>query len=713
MRLNRILLAAALLAGCAFRDQVPSGVVACAQNGHCPSGLTCFHGSPFPQGLCCSDQSCDGLMTSPDPVAPVVPPEEDAAVDSLAVGVVVVPDQHLDAPVAPPAPTVACDRLATTACGQGQACRPACEQGVASTRCEPTGTGMRNESCSRGADCAAGLTCSVPACSTAHTGQCRLLCRTDSDCGTAGICLGASCGMRDDAYRVCSSACDPRPGAPATCPGGSSCLLLGRDATDCQCPQAANAVDEGGTCDDNLRCKAELVCTPEGKGRVCRPICRLNAPTTCPLGRRCVALPGYEIYGACAPVTDPQVQACSPTAVGACGGGRSCRLTCVGSSLTTSCNMATASHGANELCDNDTDCADGLECVAASCPNGQDITYCEPFCRTDADCSGHSWCIPEICDNDAATPFGVCTGNCDPVGKTNGCAPGLVCALYAFDRTDCMCRAGGTLHRDGETCSPALAGEDCQPGLMCLTRGTTSKCRPICRIAAKDCAADRTCAVLPDHSVYGACIPNRGDVPFSCDPAVAASCPGGASCVVACKEKDVHPSVSCQPAGAREVGQTCIETRDCVPGSACLTRCPKSSDVSVCSRYCKSDAECGGGTSKCGLDQCSGVSIPFAACSSDCDPRGPATSGCVEGLECRLLPGDKTDCLCVSPPKPGGTDGEPCTDYRDCLPGNTCVFETTRWSCRPICRVDAPGTCPTGRVCTALPDQRTYGACRQ
>jgi hypothetical protein len=382
----------------------------------------------------------------------------------------------------------------------------------------------------------------------------------------------------------------------------------------------------------------------------------------------------------------------------------------VGSSLKTSCDPATARKGANELCDTDTDCADGLECVAAACPSGADINYCEPFCRTNADCSGLSWCIPEICDNDAATPYGVCTGNCDPLGKTAGCAPGLVCALYSFDRTDCMCRAGGTLHRDGESCSPPLDGEDCQPGLACVTRGGSSKCRPICRIAAKDCAADRTCAVLPDHSVFGACLPTRGDVPPPCDPAVAASCAGDATCLVTCQ--GVRPNLSCNKAGTVPVGANCASNADCVPGAECLIgHCGDGTEVRMCKRYCKSDVECGGGTAHCLQDACGDAFIPFGACTIDCDPRGPRTSGCPDGRECILFGGDETDCRCVTPARPGGTDGDACSANTDCLPGNTCVFETTRWACRPICRIDAPGTCTSGRVCTALPDQRTYGAC--
>jgi hypothetical protein len=130
----------------------------------------------------------------------------------------------------------------------------------------------------------------------------------------------------------------------------------------------------------------------------------------------------------------------------------------------------------------------------------------------------------------------------------------------------------------------------------------------------------------------------------------------------------------------------------------------------MCKRYCKLDADCGGGTAHCSRITCGDARVPYGTCSIECDPRGPKTAGCPAGRDCILYAGDATDCRCYMP-KPGGADGDSCLVTLDCLPGNTCVFEGSRHLCRPVCRIDEPSTCPAGRVCSALPDQRTYGAC--
>jgi hypothetical protein len=693
MTTHRALVTAALLTACSLSGAVPSGGVACSDDQRCPVGLRCFRSPSFPAGLCCRDEHCGGrVMPVEGGAGPVGRPA----------------DGGVDAPVAP-----GCDRELITACGPGSTCRPSCEPGGSANRCDPVGTGGRNDRCNRSADCGAGLACSAPTCpSTLGAGQCRQVCRTDADCGTGSVCLGARCAS-NDGYRVCTTACDPRPGAPASCPSGTGCMVLAGDNTDCQCPDVANRIDDGGACDEIDRCKPQLVCTSEKQGHVCRPICQVSAPATCPAGRRCVGVPGHDVYGGCSPILNVPGQTCSPTAVGSCGPGQSCRVACAGATVLSLCKPATGSKHANEICTVDTDCADGLECRSRSCPSGTPVKYCAPFCRTVADCRGSSSCDAESCnDNDVSSPFSVCSNACDPIGKTAGCPGGLICTLYPFDKTDCDCHTDGIYPGEGQPCSAAQFGNSCQEGLICVTRAGASVCRPICRLAARDCAPDRTCVELSDHRIYGACVRTAGDIPPVCDPAVAASCPGaGSACRVSCD--GIRADVVCAKSGAIQPGQICLGDDDCVPGARCLnTGCEDGAGQSIqrCYAYCKSDADCGGGTAQCLRNACNDARIPFGSCTMACDPRGPKTSGCPQGLECLLYQGNFTNCSCHTP-KAGGADGDPCTMVDDCLPGNTCVFELTRQTCRAICKIDDPGTCRPGRTCSPLPDQRLYGAC--
>lgn len=86
------------------------------------------------------------------------------------------------------------------------------------------------------------------------------------------------------------------------CAPGLVCLIFPGEVTDCDCRGAERAGPDGMACGDARDCAPGLLCVSQAGGRVCRPICRLDAPD-CAAGRTCTKLqdPDYKIWGACLP----------------------------------------------------------------------------------------------------------------------------------------------------------------------------------------------------------------------------------------------------------------------------------------------------------------------------------------------------------------------------------------------------------------------------
>ncbi|MDX2022681.1 MAG: hypothetical protein SF187_20770 [Deltaproteobacteria bacterium] len=193
-----------------------------------------------------------------------------------------------------------------------------------------------------------------------------------------------------------------------------------------------------------------------------------------------------------------------------------------------------------------------------------------------------------------------------------------------------------------------------------------------------------------------------------CTPATAVGCTTGQACVLSCLASG-NAATMCVPAGQKQPGEVCTGNAECAPGSQCYNR---GCGISVCRRYCTQDAQCPmAGTCSnfvsCPNEPAAGARL----CSQPCDPRGAAQQGCVTGLRCFVLPGEVTDCECVTPQRVG-VDGGACTTTGDCGPGLICV-NTGVPVCRPICRLDQPTTCQAGRSCQKLtnPDHAVFGAC--
>lgn len=196
---------------------------------------------------------------------------------------------------------------------------------------------------------------------------------------------------------------------------------------------------------------------------------------------------------------------------------------------------------------------------------------------------------------------------------------------------------------------------------------------------------------------------------LTCTPASANACGTNATCGVSCKTNG-DPASQCVAAGAKQPGELC-SPGECAPGSQCFS---DTCGVRVCRRFCDMDIDCPTGGSCFTEIICADPPRPTGVriCSQPCDPLGEAKVGCATGLRCFVYPGEVTDCDCVAPERTKG-DGAPCTDSSSCLPGLACITMGGVSSCRPLCRLNAPGTCAQGRTCERLtnPDYNVFGAC--
>jgi hypothetical protein len=678
-----------LAGGCTFAPEFPSGAILCGRSpgNRCPGQLVCEQ----PAGVCVAPGARAARADGGGGDGPGADGPRPAAIPSGGD----------------------CNVLDPRACGSGQTCRTFCAGNAALVaRCEAVGPGKTGEICGDERRCAGGLACAPYECGSRGDvlRMCQRYCNADADCPAESKCRALRCGDSAGAYRTCSTACDPRADAPVTCPEGSVCQLDPGDDASCGCVRAAVGGD-GERCDDGPlgRCKGGLICTNERGARICRPICRRDAGGCSP-GRACLAVPGYERWGACIPEVGPALTpvGCDAADPGSCGPDRACRIACGGGPLdgTAACQIALGTRADGAACSYDLECRDGSTCFATSCA-GTVVRYCERLCKTSADCAGGTAaCLGFGCGGQAS-PFRICARACDPVGLTGGCPEGLVCNLARGDRTDCVCPradAGGP----GSSCQDS---QDCTPGHLCASGTGGSTCRPICRLDTDTCPAGTRCSALPDQKIYGACVP--GAPPSACDPSAPDACAAaGIGCTPVCDPQ--NPSAvgaRCAPAGTKAPGQPCATTAECAAGSTCSSgACADGITRGTCVRHCRADRDCGGGSARCLPIACSGQNTPYGRCTTACDPIGPATGGCGPGLTCLLVSGEITDCVCPRPSQVGG-DGAACTAASTCRPGFTCVFEGQARVCRSLCRLPGGGGCPSDRRCSPLPDQRSLGAC--
>jgi hypothetical protein len=208
---------------------------------------------------------------------------------------------------------------------------------------------------------------------------------------------------------------------------------------------------------------------------------------------------------------------------------------------------------------------------------------------------------------------------------------------------------------------------------------------------------------------------NTTDAINMCVPLGEPTCGADRSCVVQCLSSGNYVG-RCTGNGLKRPGELC--EGDCVAGSECFALSCDGKPVRTCMKLCTEDGACAPGKCSFPITCGAGVSTPFHACTTPCDPIGPDTTGCAPGLKCFLLGADETpECDCPRPSMRVGGDGANCTNTDDCQLGYLCVSTRTAGTqvqaCRALCRLDTK-VCPVaGTTCTKLidPGYNTFGGC--
>jgi hypothetical protein len=241
------------------------------------------------------------IIVDPDAAPPVRP---DGGVSDVSPG----PGNNNDALALSCNPTVP-----STCTTPGRTCTIGCLNGTAAAACTLPGNKQPGEACTNMQDCVAGSQCfefNAAACGTtgpAVPRACLKFCMQDQDCGGGGArCVNAvQCSASGPTpYKFCSRPCDPTGAAMNGCAAGLFCFITPGEIPDCNCRATTRTGGDGQTCTDDRNCQPGFICVEnlQSTQRVCRPLCRLSAPS-CAAGRTCekLVMPDYQTFGACLP----------------------------------------------------------------------------------------------------------------------------------------------------------------------------------------------------------------------------------------------------------------------------------------------------------------------------------------------------------------------------------------------------------------------------
>lgn len=428
------------------------------------------------------------------------------------------------------------------------------------------------------------------------------------------------------------------------------------------------------------RCESDDECAASGEADYCEPNLGGYCTTFCGEGLGC---PTGSICAELGRGLTVCLATCDPAAEGdQCLAGNGCSN--LGGGVSPVCLPG---------CEDDTDCGDGLSCLAGAGDFGAGVCI-DPEAELGGACTRDRDCPPSAqCVNNPDYPGGTCIlVGCNP--NTNVGCPG-----------DAQCLpdgGGGGICWDG-----CESGADCREAWECASQGGRNTCRPIfvdenlgqvCSAGRGSCAGgtcfNETLYGFPDSYCAGPnCDPEASEPTCPGDGVCASTTGGGGICVDGCTEDtDCRDAYRCRP----------VDREDPTRGSACFPGCSDDSQCTAMSYGSPSlPYVCNVGTGYCA------------------EPFNPSELGaaCTESFwDCR---GGR--CLTAGDGWPGGTCTYPgcslsgATPAATCPEASVCIDDETGdpdiGVCVSACTV-GEDTCRTGYACVALGDDATEGACR-
>jgi hypothetical protein len=352
---------------------------------------------------------------------------------------------------------------------------------------------------------------------------------------------------------------------------------------------------------------------------------------------------------------------------------------------------------------------------AFSCQDdGAGSLVCLPTCVDAAGCADGETCYA---DPDAGGRATCRTPECEPFGEL-ACDAGETCTvplvlLTEDDALGGLCAATGAA-AVGEPC---VAASDCASG-FCQGPPEGATCQAACDARATEgdgtCGAAAVCDALRDESgaaALGAC------VPFDCEPFGDQGCDAGEMCALVAdlRNADGETIGRCQPAGTREVGETCTgwALGECAPGLGCL---PDDEETWSCYRVCDPLAtdgagHCGAGALCAPLLLADGTRTTAAGFCVENACAAFGALGCADGEMCEVLAALRDAAgETIGTCKPAGTVGlgETCTGWAsgECAPGLLCLQdEAETWACYQACDpedAEGPGACGASQACSPI-----------
>ncbi|HQP37163.1 MAG TPA: hypothetical protein PLI95_18390 [Polyangiaceae bacterium] len=231
----------------------------------------------------------------------------------------VVSEPEASAPVCPAGswgtvPNTECDLIGQD-CALGKTCAPLQQSGQPTTQCIASNNGFktRGETCSKVADCAAGLKCIFGYCGP-------YCCKEDQAaiCGPGGLCnVTVAVGNTGDNFVYVCSYLKPCTLWAGECPAGQACQVIGEDGSGACVPPAGEVFkNEGEPCESLNDCGDDQICLGALATAACRYLCMRSKPPWlaempvspapgeggCPQEQKCAALADVPTWlGVCKP----------------------------------------------------------------------------------------------------------------------------------------------------------------------------------------------------------------------------------------------------------------------------------------------------------------------------------------------------------------------------------------------------------------------------